>query len=39
VIQGKILDLLSIDILDGKVREGQTAYVSVKDRKLKFREK
>src|SRR6266436_3036546 len=39
VIQREILDLLSIDILDGKVREGQTAYVDVKDGKLKFREK
>ena len=33
------LDPLSIDILDGKVREGQTAYVDVKDGKLEFREK
>src|SRR5437870_3536330 len=39
VIQREILDPLSIDILDGKVREGQTAYVDVKDGKLKFREK
>src|SRR5256712_3678869 len=39
VIQREILDPLSMDILDGKVREGQTAYVEVKDGKLKFREK
>src|SRR6266853_4140698 len=39
VIQREILDPLSIDILNGKVREGQTAYVDVKDGKLEFREK
>jgi len=39
VIQREILDRLSIDILDGKVGEGQTAYVDVKDGRLKFREK
>jgi len=39
VIQREILDPLSIDILGGKVREGQTVYVDVKDGKLKFREK
>jgi ATP-dependent Clp protease ATP-binding subunit ClpB len=38
-IQREILDPLSIDILDGKIREGQTAHVDVKDGKLKFREK
>jgi ATP-dependent Clp protease ATP-binding subunit ClpB len=38
-IQREILDPLSIDILDGKIREGQTVYVDVKDGKLKFREK
>ncbi|PYJ56019.1 MAG: ATP-dependent chaperone ClpB [Verrucomicrobia bacterium] len=39
VIQREILDPLSIEILDGKVREGQTVYVDVKDGKLEFREK
>ncbi len=39
VIQREILDSLSIDILDGKVREGHTVYVDVKDGRLKLREK
>jgi hypothetical protein len=28
-----------VDILEGKLREGQTAYVDVKNRKLEFKEK
>ena len=39
VVQKQILDPLSIDILGGKVREGQTVRVDVKDGKLVFREK
>jgi ATP-dependent Clp protease ATP-binding subunit ClpB len=39
VIQKEILDPLSIDILEGKVREGQTVKVDMKDSKLVFREK
>jgi ATP-dependent Clp protease ATP-binding subunit ClpB len=38
-IQKEILDPLSIDILEGKVREGQTVYVNAKDGALEFREK
>jgi ATP-dependent Clp protease ATP-binding subunit ClpB len=38
-IQREILDPLSIDILDGKVREGQTVHVNAKDGVLEFREK
>jgi ATP-dependent Clp protease ATP-binding subunit ClpB len=38
-IQREILDLLSIDILEGKVREGQTVYVDAKDGALEFQEK
>jgi ATP-dependent Clp protease ATP-binding subunit ClpB len=38
-IQKEILDPLSIDILEGKVREGQTVQVNAKDGKLEFREK
>jgi ATP-dependent Clp protease ATP-binding subunit ClpC len=38
-IQKEILDPLSIDILDGKVREGQTVHVDAKDGALEFREK
>jgi ATP-dependent Clp protease ATP-binding subunit ClpB len=38
-IQKEILDPLSIDILEGKVREGQTVYVDAKDGALEFREK
>jgi ATP-dependent Clp protease ATP-binding subunit ClpB len=38
-IQREILDPLSIDILEGKVREGQTVYVDAKDGALEFREK
>jgi hypothetical protein len=30
---------LSIDILEGKVREGQTVYVDVKSGKLEFKGK
>src|ERR1700686_2927642 len=37
-IQKEILDPLSIDILEGKVREGQTVRVDLKDSKLVFRE-
>src|SRR5205823_13240808 len=36
-IQKEILDPLSIDILEGKVREGQTVYVDAKDGALSFR--
>ena len=39
VIQKEILDPLSIDILEGKVREGQTVYVNAKDGALEFKEK
>ncbi|HEU5247825.1 MAG TPA: ATP-dependent chaperone ClpB [Candidatus Udaeobacter sp.] len=38
-IQKEILDPLSIDILEGKVREGQTVYVNAKDGALQFQEK
>jgi ATP-dependent Clp protease ATP-binding subunit ClpB len=38
-IQKQILDPLSIDILEGKVREGQTVSVDAKDGALEFREK
>ena len=38
-IQKQILDPLSIDILEGKVREGQTVQVDAKDGALEFREK
>jgi ATP-dependent Clp protease ATP-binding subunit ClpB len=37
VIQKEILDPLSIDILEGKVREGQSVYVNAKDGALEFR--
>ncbi|HXY60019.1 MAG TPA: ATP-dependent chaperone ClpB [Chthoniobacterales bacterium] len=39
VIQKEILDPLSIDILEGKVREGHAVRVDAKDGKLVFREK
>jgi ATP-dependent Clp protease ATP-binding subunit ClpB len=38
-IQKEILDPLSIDILEGKVREGQTIRVDAKNGALSFREK
>ncbi len=38
-IQREILDPLSIDILEGKVREGQAVYVDAKDGALEFRGK
>jgi ATP-dependent Clp protease ATP-binding subunit ClpB len=38
-IQKEILDPLSIDILEGKVREGQTVRVDAKNGALEFREK
>jgi ATP-dependent Clp protease ATP-binding subunit ClpB len=38
-IQKEILDPLSIDILKGKVREGQTVKVDTKNGALEFREK
>jgi ATP-dependent Clp protease ATP-binding subunit ClpB len=38
-IQKEILDPLSIDILEGKVREGQTIRVDAKNGALEFREK
>jgi ATP-dependent Clp protease ATP-binding subunit ClpB len=36
-IQRKILDPLSIDILEGKVREGQTIHVDARDGALEFK--
>jgi ATP-dependent Clp protease ATP-binding subunit ClpB len=36
-IQKEILDPLSIDILEGKVREGQTIHVDAKDGALEFK--
>ncbi len=38
-IQKEILDPLSIDILEGKVREGQIIYVNAKDGALEFASK
>jgi ATP-dependent Clp protease ATP-binding subunit ClpB len=38
-IQRQILDPLSIDILEGKVREGQTVRVNARDGALEFEEK
>jgi ATP-dependent Clp protease ATP-binding subunit ClpB len=38
-IQKEILDPLSIDILEGKVREGQTIRIDAKNGALEFREK
>ncbi len=38
-IQKEILDPLSIDILEGKVREGQTVHIDAKDGALEFQEK
>jgi len=38
-IQKEILDPLSIDILEGKVREGQTVHIDAKDGALEFRGK
>ena len=38
-IQKEILDPLSIDILEGKVREGQTVHVDAKNGALEFKEK
>jgi len=38
-IQKEILNPLSIDILEGKVREGQTVHVNAKDGALEFRRK
>ena len=38
-IQKEILDPLSIDILEGKVREGQTVQIDAKNGALMFREK
>jgi ATP-dependent Clp protease ATP-binding subunit ClpB len=39
VIQKEILDPLSIDILEGKVREGQTIHIDAKNGALEFKEK
>ena len=39
VIQKEILDPLSIDILEGKIREGQVVHVDAKNGALEFREK
>ena len=38
-IQKEILDPLSIDILEGKIHEGQIVHVNAKDGALEFREK
>jgi ATP-dependent Clp protease ATP-binding subunit ClpB len=38
-IQKEILDQLIIDIIEGKVREGQTVHVDAKDGALEFHEK
>ena len=38
-IQKEILDPLSIDILEGKVREGQTVRIDARNGQLEFREK
>ena len=38
-IQREILDPLSIDILEGKVREGQTVHVDAKDGALAFQQR
>jgi ATP-dependent Clp protease ATP-binding subunit ClpB len=38
-IQKSILDPLSINILEGKVREGQTVHIDAKNGALEFREK
>ena len=38
-IQREILDPLSIDILEGKVREGQTVHIDAKNGALEFKEK
>src|ERR687887_244801 len=38
-IQKEILDPLSIDILEGKIREGQTIHIETRDGVLVFREK
>jgi ATP-dependent Clp protease ATP-binding subunit ClpB len=38
-IQKEILDPLSVDILEGKVREGQTVQVNAKDGALEFQKK
>jgi ATP-dependent Clp protease ATP-binding subunit ClpB len=38
-IQKEILDPLSIDILEGKVREGQTVHIDAKNGALEFRER
>jgi ATP-dependent Clp protease ATP-binding subunit ClpB len=38
-IQKEILDPLSIDILEGKVREGQTVHINAKNGALEFQEK
>jgi ATP-dependent Clp protease ATP-binding subunit ClpB len=38
-IQKEILDPLSIDILEGKVREGQTVHIDAKNGALEFRGK
>jgi len=36
-LRKEILDRLSIDILEGKVREGQTVHVDAKNGALSFR--
>ena len=38
-IQKEILDPLSVNILEGKVREGQTVHIDAKNGALEFREK
>jgi len=38
-MRNEILELLSIDILKDKVREGQTVHVNAKDGAREFRDK
>jgi len=38
-LRKEILDPLSLDILEGKVREGKTVHVNAKDGALEFHEK
>ncbi len=37
--RGDLFHPFSIEVLEGKVREGQTVYVTAKDCALEFREK
>jgi hypothetical protein len=38
-LKREILDLSSIDILEGKVREGQAVHVNAKNGALEFRQR